>query len=266
MRILHVLPLIAWLTLTNIGFSGEFETVKCQGTYRHHLQGICTNYKDAIYWSFTTTLVKTNRSGNVLKKIEVRNHHGGLCFRDGKVYVAVNFGRFNDPEGKSDSWVYVYKADDLSLLAKHKTPEVFHGAGGIAHHDGKFIVVGGLPESVNENDAYEYDNNFNFVKKHVIKSGYTRLGIQTAAFADDHWWFGCYGNKLLKIDTSFKLVGKYDFNCGVGIVGISAEKFLIGRGGGTGEQRMGKALVAGADEEKGLVSQTVRERQSDPSP
>ncbi|MCH7689031.1 MAG: hypothetical protein IH899_20540 [Planctomycetes bacterium] len=79
------------------------------------------------------------------------------------------------------------------------------------------------------------------------------MGIQTAAFANHHWWFGCYGNKLLKTDKSFKLVGKYDFNCGVGIVGISGGKFLIGRGGGTGEQRMGRALVAGADDEKGLV-------------
>ena len=227
--------------------------VDCEGIYRHHLQGICTNEKDAIYWSFTTTLVKTDRSGKVLKKIEVRNHHGDLCHHDGQVYVAVNLGRFNDPEGKADSWVYVYKADDLSLLAKHKTPEVFHGAGGVAHHDGKFIVVGGLPEGVNENYAYEYDKKFKFVKKHVIKSGYTRLGIQTAAFADDHWWFGCYGNKLLKTDKSFKLVGKYDFNCGVGIVGISDGKFQIGRAGGTGEQRTGKVLLADVDDEKGLV-------------
>ena len=29
-----------------------------------------------------------------------------------------------------------------------------------------------------------------------------------------------YGNQLLKTGKSFKLVGKYDFNCGVGIVGI----------------------------------------------
>ena len=231
----------------------HFRNVDCEGTYRHHLQGICTNNENAIYWSFTTTLVKTDTTGKVLKQIEVGNHHGDLCFHGGKIYVALNFGRFNDPKGNADNWVYVYDADDLSLLSKHKTPEVFHGAGGVAHLDGKFIVVGGLPEGVNENYVYEYDKNFKFVKKHVVKSGYTRLGIQTAAFANHHWWFGCYGNKLLKTDKSFKLVGKYDFNCGVGIVGISGGKFLIGRGGGTGEQRMGRALVAGADDEKGLV-------------
>jgi hypothetical protein len=29
--------------------SRDFSNVKCEGTYRHHLQGICTNDRDAIY-------------------------------------------------------------------------------------------------------------------------------------------------------------------------------------------------------------------------
>jgi hypothetical protein len=250
MRNFPEMPLILSLIITGQCFAANLE---CQGTYRHHLQGVCTNEKEAIYWSFTTTLVKTDRNGKVLQQVEVGNHHGDLCFDDGKIYVAVNFGRFNDPKGKADNWVFVYDADDLSLLSKHKTPEVFHGAGGIAHQNGKFIVVGGLPKDARENYVYEYDKNFKFVKKHVVNSGYTRLGIQTAAFADGHWWFGCYGNELLKTDESFKLVGKYNFNCGLGIVGISKGKFLIGRGGVSGERRTGKALLADADAEQGLV-------------
>ena len=187
----------------------------------------------------------------------LHNHHGDLCFHDGKIYVAVNFGSFNDPKGNADNWVYVYNAGDLSLLAKHKTPEVFHGAGGIAHHNGKFIVVGGLPEGVEENYGYEYNKEFKFVKKHVVKSGYTRLGIQTAAFADGRWWFGCYGKNVLVTDEFFKFVGKFDFDCGIGIVGIRSGEFLIGRGGGNGDQRTGKALVATADEEMGLLIRSV---------
>lgn len=34
--------------------AAEFHAVPCEGTYPHHLQGICTNERDAIYWSFTT--------------------------------------------------------------------------------------------------------------------------------------------------------------------------------------------------------------------
>ena len=111
--------------------------VKCEGTYKYHLQGVCTNGTDAIYWSFTDTLVKTDSSGKVTKKIAVGNHHGDLCHADGKIYVAVNFGKFNDPEKQADSWVYVYDADSLEVIAKHNVPELVYGAGGIAHHAGK---------------------------------------------------------------------------------------------------------------------------------
>ena len=38
---------------------GEIFKVQCEGTYKHHLQGVCTDEK-AIFWSFTTTLVKTD--------------------------------------------------------------------------------------------------------------------------------------------------------------------------------------------------------------
>ena len=94
----------------------------------------------------------------------------------------------------------------LKLLAKHKVPQVKHGAGGIAERKGRFMVVGGLPEGVPENYVYEYDKNFKF-KRHVIKSGWTRLGIQAATFAQG--WFACYGGVLLKVTPEFD-VGKYN--------------------------------------------------------
>jgi hypothetical protein len=167
--------------------------------------------------------VKTNPSGKVEKQIAVLSHHGDLCFHGGKVFAAVNFGKFNRAEEDADSWVYVYDADDLSLTAKHSVPEVFYGAGGIAFHDGKFIVVGGLPPGFEENFAYEYDKQFNFVKKHVLKSGYTLMGIQTAAFADGHWWFGCYGDPriLLKADEALHKVERFEFDGSLGIVPLT---------------------------------------------
>ncbi|MFG0262224.1 MAG: glycerophosphodiester phosphodiesterase family protein, partial [Novipirellula sp. JB048] len=179
-------------TLLELVRQRQLQKVACQGTYRHHLQGICAD-PTAIYWCFTTTMVKTDLDGRVLKQVEVANHHGDLCLHDGKLYVAVNLGKFNDPQGNADSWVYVYDADTLQELARHETQEVFHGAGGIGVRDGHFFVVGGLPPGVEENYVYEYDPSFSFVKKHVIDSGYTLMGIQTATFAHDRWWFGCYG-------------------------------------------------------------------------
>ena len=205
-------------------------TIICEGKYPHHLQGVCRD-DGSFYWSFTTTIVKTDLHGKTLKKIEVPSHHGDLCYLDGKVYVAVNFGAFNDPKGNADNWVYVYSAKNLSLLSKHKVQEVKYGAGGIAYCKGRFIVVGGLPEGLEENYVYEYDLKFNFIKHHVIKSGWTRLGIQTATFVKDYFWFGCYGNILLKTTLDFNIAGKYNFTCGYGILRGPTENSLYAGAG-----------------------------------
>jgi len=233
--------------------TAEFHNVTCEGTYPHHLQGVCTD-KEAIYWCFTTTLVKTDLEGKLLKQVPVANHHGDLCFHDGKLYVAVNLGKFNDPQGNADSWVYVYNAGDLSFVAKHETQEVFHGAGGIGVRDGHFFVVGGLPAGVEENDVYEYDDKFQFIQKHVIKSGHTQLGIQTAAFANDRWWFGCYGTPqiLLVTDADFKLLGRYEYDCSLGIVGLPDGRFLSATGHSEKDLCTGSVRLAVADEKTGL--------------
>jgi len=219
---------MAWVqpVLLKKGKQLEAKPITCEGTYPHHLQGFDLDDK-GIYWSFTTQLVKTDLEGKLLKKIPVPNHHGDLCVQNGRVYVAVNLGRFNDAKGNADSWVYVYNADDLSLIAKHETPEVFHGAGGMSFYNGHFYVIGGLPHEIDENYVYEYDNEFQFVKKHIINSDHTHLGIQTATFANGKWWFGCYGSPkiLLVTDTDFNLLGRHEFDCSLGIAPASTGQF-----------------------------------------
>lgn len=230
-----------------------FGAVTCEGTYRHHLQGVCTDDKAAIFWSFTTTLVMTNAAGEVLQEIEVENHHGDLCHHEGRIYVAVNLGRFNDPEGKADSWVYVYRVADLGFVEKHQVPELVYGAGGMAWHDGKFVIIGGLPEGTEENYAYVYTPAFEFIERKVIDSGYTRLGVQSLAFAEGHWWFGCYGSRTLKTDAGFEMKGNYGFDCSLGVVGIGDGKLLVAKGTGTGEVRGGSVAIATLGEDGGLV-------------
>lgn len=260
MPIKPIIPALALMLAASTLAAGEYREAVCEGAYPHHLQGVCVDGQ-AIYWSFTTELVKTDLDGKLLKKVPVASHHGDLCHRDGKLYVAVNLGKFNDPKGNADSWVYVYNAADLSFVAKHATPEVFHGAGGMDHRDGHFFVVGGLPGDVQENYVYEYDGDFRFVKRHEIPSGQTHLGIQTAAFANGRWWFGCYGNPilvngpaiLLVTDPDFKMIGRYEFNCSVGIVGLPDGRFLVAKDGVTPEKkRTGALKFAVADEKTGL--------------
>src|SRR5690606_945087 len=106
-------------------------------------------------------------AGKHLASVEVESHHGDLCAADGKLYVAVNLGKFNHPEGHADSWIYVYDSSTLAFLSRHAVPEVFHGAGGIDIRNGHLYVVGGLPDGVEENYVYEYDGAFRFVKRHT---------------------------------------------------------------------------------------------------
>lgn len=249
----------------------EWKSVTCEGFYSHHLQGVCADDEDSLFWSFTTKLVKTNRDGKVLRQVDVPDHHGDLCFWQGQVLVALNLGKFNDPQGNADSWVYAYDARDLTLLAKHDTHEVIHGAGGIAYRDDRFLLVGGLPDGVNENYVYEYDRRFTFVRKYQLSGGYTHLGIQTVAFVDDHWWFGCYGRPatattastpaiLLKADQSLSKVERFEFDCSYGIVPVGGGKFLVARGGVSKDQgHTGRLVPAEADPERGLKLSLRRE-------
>lgn len=215
-----VCVLMCALILHADGNSYAADEIVCEGVYDGHLQGIAID-DQSIYWSHTVQLVKTDLNGRVTHRVDVPNHHGDLTLYDGRLYVAVELGEFNQPAGKSKPWVYVYDTSDLKLLDKHSVPELVHGSGGIAYGDGRFIVVGGLPADRQVNYAFEYDKSFRFVRRHVLPSGQTKLGIQTAAFFDDHWWFGCYGSPanpgVLKVDRDFKLVGQAKTNYSYGI-------------------------------------------------
>ncbi|MCJ8330396.1 MAG: hypothetical protein HRT89_23670 [Lentisphaeria bacterium] len=229
--------------------------VVCPGSYNGHLQGIATDGSNAIFWVFTRDLVKTDAKGKLLIKKTVPSHHGDLAYHAGNIYVAVNFGQFNKEKGHAKSWVYVYDAEKLELVSKHSTPEVVHGAGGMGYHNNKFYIVGGLPKGHSNNYIYEYDKDFKFLKKHTV-SGYTLMGIQTASYAQGFWWFGTYGKPqtLLKADETFKLLGKYNFKCSMGIASFTKDKILIGRNYKTGSKGYGgQALSAKPDSKNGLV-------------
>lgn len=233
-----------------------FETINCDGEYSHHLQGVCTDGKGTIFWSFTTKIVSTDSSGKVLKEVSAPNHQGDLCYHDGAVYVAVNLGRFNQPAGLADSWVFKFDPATLKEMERFPVPEVVHGAGGIDFNNGKFIVVGGLPKGTNENYAYEYTPEFKFVKRHVLASGETLMGIQTAVFHAGSWWFGCYGKPsvLLKASPDFQMQGKFEFDGALGMIGLDKERFLVARGPKpvTPKMSRGQLIPAKISAEKGL--------------
>ncbi|MCA9034660.1 MAG: hypothetical protein KDA91_05995 [Planctomycetaceae bacterium] len=240
---------------TAIVAAASSEVVNCEGRYQHHLQGFCLD-ANAVYWSFTTTLVKTDRHGKLLHKVPVDNHHGDVCLHEGRLYVAVNLGQFNHPDGKADSWVYVYDASDLRFISRHECQQVFHGAGGIAWFRDHFFVVGGLPDAVEENYVYEYDGAFNFIRKHVIQSGHTHLGIQTATCRNGQWFFGCYGDPkiLLVTDSQFRLLGRFEFDCSLGVA-TDGDALFAASGKCSGEGCGGNIRAVVQDDSRGLRDQ-----------
>ncbi len=67
---MRIVPLLTTaLLITASTAAGEFKNVTCEGTYPHHLQGVCTDEREAIFWSFTTKLVKTDARGKVVKRV-----------------------------------------------------------------------------------------------------------------------------------------------------------------------------------------------------
>jgi hypothetical protein len=210
--------------------NADYRGCASEGQYPGHLQGIDTNGKDRIYWSWTTFISVTDTSGKLLKQVPAENHQGDLCYVDGRIYIAVNQAKFNHPDGLAKNWISVRDANTLDEIARHSVPEVTHGAGGIAHHNGRFIVAGGLPVGTDENYLYEYDREFRFVKKHVLKSGYTKLGIQTVAYENGFWFFGCYGKPavVLRTNNNFEMLNTWNFDASLGIAPLSSNRFLIG--------------------------------------
>lgn len=235
--------------------SSIWQPAACEGSYPRHVQGVCTDGK-ALFWSWTDAMVKTDLSGKILLQQPADDHHGDLCHHDGKIYVATNLGKFNQPAGQADSWVYVYDAATLKEITRKRVPELVHGAGGMACDGRRFLIIGGLPDGVEENYLYEYDLDLTFIRRHTLPSGHTHLGIQTAEYDGTAWWFGCYGTPkiLLRADNELNLTGKWQFDASVGIIHTGADRFLIAiNKGGKTTGNTAHLRFARASEKDGLV-------------
>ena len=233
--------------------------IECEGVYGGHLQGVATDGR-FIYWSHTVQLVKTDLTGKVMHRMDVASHHGDLTYHDGKVFVAVELGSFNRPPGESDPWVYVYDGASLKFITKYHVAELVHGCGGIAYHDGRFILVGGLPEDHQKNYLFEYNEAFEFQARHDLPTGQTRLGIQTAGYVDGYWWFGCYGSPknpgLLKVNNDFKLIGTSEIDFSYGIVRLNEDTVL--QGACFANNRRGKVLLLNQAPETRRIPDLIR--------
>lgn len=228
--------------------------VVCEGEYGGHLQGVASNRTDAIFWTFTTTLVKTDLQGRLRAKAGTLLHLGDPAWHDGKVYVPA-CSAWDRPT--DDSKVYVYDAADLKIIARIPLPDIQYGAGGIAYYAGHFFIVGGAPPESRENFVYEYDGEFHPVKTHIIPSGKTSLGVQNIGHFDGGFWLGCYGNILIKLDDSCKMTGQYKADTGYGLEAWEGTDVLVGgtesRDEGKSKRWRGRVRLGHTDPGGGVV-------------
>lgn len=228
---------------------------------------------EAIYWSFASTLVKTDLNGNVLKSVPVPYHCGDPCWTDGALYVPYGGGSWNREIGDAESrnFIRVYNAE-LELTGEHHVPEVVYGAGCIEFRNGKFYVGGGLPDGKGENYIYEYDAKFRFVKRHVIPVA-SHLGVQTIKYAAGSFWLGCYGkpNFCIRTDEQFRIRERYDYATTVGVIpagrhgrpGETAGGLAYFRSAGEGEPGQGgRAGSGGRSVPEKMTERRSRRRQS----
>jgi hypothetical protein len=126
----------------------------------------------------------------------------------------------------------------------------------MAWKDGHFFIVGGLPADGTENYVYEYDAKFTFLRRHVLDSGYTLMGIQTVEYANGAWWFGCYGKPpvLLRADDNFKMTGKWETNAAVGMAALPDGSILLAENKADKDKKnTARVRLARTDAEKGMV-------------
>ena len=215
------------------------DRIVCAGDYGGHLQGVATD-GESIYWSFTVAVVKTDLTGKILASREAPSHQGDMCYKDGVVYVAVNRGKFNT-EARGVSQVTAYDAKTLEPMWTKPLPDMPHGAGGMTWKGDRFYIIGGLPLKHEKNYVYEYTSDFKFVKRHDLDTGFTWMGIQTAAYEDDTFYFGIYGSKgdpsgVLACPGDLASYKRYTGAGSVGIIKLDGAYYL----GGTGRDKVTK--------------------------
>jgi len=60
--------------------------------------------------------------------------------------------------------------------------------------------------------------------------GYTLMGIQTATYYQNRFWFGCYGDPrtIICTDKKLKIIGSYEIDGSLGIAGIDKAHMYLG--------------------------------------
>ena len=203
--------------LPNVG------SIRLAGDYAGHLQDVWLDGK-AIYWAHTLALVKTDLSGNILAKADVKDHHAGLEVRDSKVFVAVcamqwKTGGKTLPDSRVT--INVYDAESLKLLESRVT-DINDRSGSLAIlEDGSFLVGCLRPQDITKTQVrfHHLDRNYKLIKSYVLDNVPVELGIETIKRHGGYFYLSHYtGNLCIKLDADLKEIARYKVNGTCGLV------------------------------------------------
>ena len=182
------------------------ETIKLEGEYPGHLQDVWMS-SNTIWWAHTQFLVKTDRKGHILKKVEVGGHHAGLEVKDGRLYTAVC--AFNgEPRGKTTPECHVmvgeYDAETLERIEMHVL-DINDRAGSFCFlEDGSFLVGCLRHPSLKPSEVkfHHIGKDWKLIKTHVVDVGQpVRLGIEVIRRYGNEIQLFIYGGPLMKLDA-----------------------------------------------------------------
>ena len=201
--------------LTGSVFCAEVKEIRCDRDFKYHLQGFDAD-NDAIYWSFTDTLCKTDKSGRTLQCIDVPSHHGDCCIHDGKLYISVDREFAGSKTEKF--FVYVYQCSDLSFIERIPMKTNF-GIDGIVFVNGFFYIAEGKPKDDSRayNILYKYSPDLKKNLETFYVPGKTTYGVQAMTFSGNCFWLGTYGLGTILTDRQFNVI---ETNLPDGSVGI----------------------------------------------
>ena len=182
---------VFWAVLLSAACAAYSETITCGGDGPRHLQGVTCD-GSAIYWSYTTRLVKTDLTGAQLAAVDVPGHSGDLCVHLGKVYIATEEGRYVR-ESNFKQEVRVYDAATLNLLKKYNIDADCAAKGllssSIEYANGRFWLAMGQESGSTDTKNYvlEYTPSFDSsprmnCKRAIRSTAFRPLPIMTASF------------------------------------------------------------------------------------
>lgn len=200
------LPVVAGESTSNI---------ELEGRYPGHLQDVWME-DGTIWWAHTQFLIKTDRSGKIVKKAEVGGHHAGLSVKDGHLFSAV-CAYNGEPRGETTPQCHVmvgeYDAGTLERIKMHVL-DINDRAGSFCILEDGTYLVGCLRHPAlkpSEVKFHHVDRNFKLIKTHVIDVGMpVKLGIEVIRRQDDDLYLFIYGGPVMRLDAkSFSVKGRY---------------------------------------------------------